>query len=427
MKKTVTDKFILALMLILLVERLLVFFQLGPDYLSYSDDEAYLASGLYFARTGIIAIDGLPGALTMPGMAVTIGLVSLVAGDGAALLVALKLIWIMMGVFTAYYVYRTVTLFCPWWAGLFAAAHFLLPNMAWMNHVILTETPYMLFWAMSVYFTFQMGEHKDNKYFWLYTFSVFLALMFRSNIIIMPAFTAVYLFLRGKNASLLLKRSICFVAVMMLFFIPWTIRNYVHFGAFIPMTYGAGDPLYLGTYQGEGYPDDDELDYETNVYSVLKELYADYYDEDGHLKESKNELFLFMMERKLMAQYRLREWWKNSPASLLKSYLLIKPRAMLNWSWAWEEVFGVSYQTLHRLSQLNMIFCACSVMLSMLLKKHRLQVLFLMIVYTVSVYIYALAYVSDRYASTLMLLRYMLAGYGVALFYGLWEYKRVLK
>ena len=50
-----------------------------------------------------------------------------------------------------------------------------------------------------------------------------------------------------------------------------------------------------------------------------------------------------------------------------------------------------------------------------------------MIVYTVSVYIYALAYVTDRYASTLMLLRYMLAGYGVALFYGLWEYKRVLK
>ena len=63
------DRLIWVLLLILLVERLLLFCQFGPEYMSHSDDDAYLASGLFFAQTGVIAIDGLPGALTMPGMA----------------------------------------------------------------------------------------------------------------------------------------------------------------------------------------------------------------------------------------------------------------------------------------------------------------------------------------------------------------------
>lgn len=402
-------------MVALLVERLLVFYQLGPDYMSHSDDDAYLASGLFFAQTGVIAIDGLPGALTMPGMAVTIGVVSLLVGDGLALLVTLKCIWIIMGVLTAWFVYKSVTVFCPEWAGLFAAAHFLIPNLAWMNHVILTETPFMLFFAMSIYCTFQMGESDKRRYFVLYILSVFLALMFRSNIVSMPVFTVLYLMIRKKNLKQILRRSMLFLIAMMLFFVPWTVRNYIQFGAFIPLTYGAGDPLYLGTFQGENTPDDSGLDYETNVYSVLREKYANYYDEDGQVREPRHRLFLYSMERKLRAQYRMREWWHNHPGSMLKSYLVLKPRLMLNWAWAWEEVFGVSYTTLHRFSQVNMLFCALTFFLSVLRKKYRLPVVFLTLMYIISVYIYALAYVTDRYASTLMLIRYILAGFGFAL------------
>ena len=413
------DRLIWVLLLILLVERLLLFCQFGPEYMSHSDDDAYLASGLFFAQTGVIAIDGLPGALTMPGMAVTIGLVSLIVGDGSALLITLKLIWILMGVLTAYTVYRTVTIFCSEWAGLFAAAHFLLPNMAWMNHVILTETPYMLFFAMSILYTFRMGEDNRTRNFVFYTLSIFLALMFRSNIITMPLFTAAYLLIRKKNPRQFLRRGMCFAAAMLLFFVPWTLRNYRQFGAFIPLTYGAGDPVYLGTYQGENTPDDRELDYETNVISVLKDKYADYYDENGNIKESQHRLFLYSMERKLRAQYRMREWWKSSPLSMLKSYLYIKPRLMLNWVWAWEEAFHVPYQVLHRFSQLNLLFCALTLVLCLILKEYRLQVLFLTAVYGISVYIYSFGYVTDRYASTLILLRYLIAGFGAALLGGL--------
>ena len=41
------DRLIFVLLALLLIERLLLFIQLGPDYLSYSDDEAYVKAGLY--------------------------------------------------------------------------------------------------------------------------------------------------------------------------------------------------------------------------------------------------------------------------------------------------------------------------------------------------------------------------------------------
>ena len=40
-----SEKMILVLLLVLLIERLLLFYQFGPEYMSHSDDDAYLASG----------------------------------------------------------------------------------------------------------------------------------------------------------------------------------------------------------------------------------------------------------------------------------------------------------------------------------------------------------------------------------------------
>ena len=409
------DRLIWILLFLLLAERLLLFFQLGPDYMSHSDDDAYIASGLFFADTGVIAIDGLPGALTMPGMAVTIGVTSLFVGDGLALLITLKIIWIIMGVFTAWWGYKTLTLFASGWAGLFAAAHFLLPNMAWMNHVILTETPYIFFFSICIYAMFYMRKADEKKGFVLYTAGFLLALMFRSNIILLPLFTGVYLLITKKNPRQTIKYALCFLVVVSLFLVPWTIRNYIQFGDFIPLTYGAGDPLYLGTYEGVGYPNDEDLDYETNVSDVMKDKYADYYDETGNVKESQHKLYLYMMERGIKARYRIREWWRSNPTAFLKSYLLIKPRLMLNWVWAWEEVFGVTYQTLHRISQMNMIFCFFTVILALFTKKMREPVFLLSLFYITSVYVYATAFVTDRYASTLMIIRYIIAGFGMQL------------
>ena len=423
------------LLLLLLAERLWLFRELGVEYMSHSDDDAYIESGLYFAQTGVISMWGpYPSAMIMPAMPVVIGAFSRIFGCGPALKLALKLLWIVMGTLTAYVCYRTVTLRASGWGGLAAAALFLTPNMAWMNHVLLTETPYMLFFLLCVYFTLRMEQSGERRFFTGYLLCFFAALLFRSNAITLPLFTAAYLLLCRQGGRRLLCRGLVLLTALLLFVIPWSIRNYLQFGAFVPLSYGAGNPLLLGTYQGEAYPEDKTLDYETNVDAVMAERYGSYYkaesepwpeeqvnyyiahyDPEGKVKELKQAQFLSLQADGIKARYRLREWWKRAPGSLLKSYLYIKPRWMLNWSWAWEEVMGVSYQSLHRLSQLNFLFCALTLALSLLRKRFRAPVLFLTGLYMALVYFHALAFVSDRYASTLMGLRYVLAGFGVTL------------
>ncbi len=423
------------LLFLLLAERLLVFRELGLDYLSGADDINYIPAGIEFAHTGTISYgSSYPSALIMPGMPVLIGFLYALVGEGAPLMLAARLLWCVFGVATAWVVYRTGKLICSPWAGFWAACGFLIPNMAWMNHVILTETPYILFFSLCVFYTFAMERSEERRWFVGYLISFFLALMFRSNIMLFPLFTLLWLLLRRGRSLLLLRRTLVFAALLLLVLTPWTIRNARQFGAFIPLTYGMGQPLLQGTYQGEGYPEDAELDYESHVHQVMLERYASYFREDpeprdpetssayamlydpaGEVLDLKNAQFMSMESNGIQARYRMREWWKNDPGSFLKSFLYIKPRWMLNWAWAWMEVLNTPYTVLHRISQLNMILCILTVPLVLRLRRARAPVFFLGIVYIVQVYVCAMAFVTDRYASMLIFLRYLIGGIGISL------------
>ena len=440
------DKLIWLLLLLLFLERVAVFFELGPAYNSGADEVRYIPSGITFAHTGMISYGGpFPTAMIMPGITVVIGLFSLVFGEGLGLWVSLRFAWMLLGTATAWVVYRAVKLISNGWCGLLAALAFALPNMAWMNNVVLTETPYMLFFVLCVYYTLCMERGRERKYFVGYTLSFMAALMFRANILLMVPLTGAYLLLRRQSPRLLLRRGLALAGVLLLFVVPWTVRNYLWFDAFIPLTSGAGNPMLLGSYQGEGYPADEELDYAANVDAVMRQEYADYYrqtprpytpeeqeqwgyyiqqyDPNGELKELCQGQYLSLTADGIKARYRMKVWFENDPAGFLKSFLFIKPRWMLNWAWAWEEVLNTSYETLHRISQVNMLFCALTALLALWLKKYRAPILFLGAVYVAYVYMNALAFVSDRYGAVLMPLRYMIAGLGFGL---LWEAARRL-
>ena len=419
------------LLLLLLAERLLLFWQFDLGYTSGSDDIAYIQSGLLFAKTGMISIWGpYPSAMIMPGMPVLIGLFSLAFGEGSGLMLALRVLWCLMGTATAWVVYKTGKLASNAWGGLLAAAGFLTPNMAWMNHVILTETPYLLFFSLCLYYTLRLGERVTRRDVAGYVLSFVAALLFRPNITAVAVFTAAWLMYKNPKALRMLTPPLLLGAL--LFLLPWSLRNYRRFGTPAPLGYGAGNPLLLGTYQGEGYPTDGELDYETNVAAVMRERYAAYYGEEnpvsgetadylqkfdprGPVRDVKYAQYLSLQADGIQARYRMREWFRRDPKGFLKSYLLIKPRWMLNWAWAWESAYHVPYEALHRLSQANMLLCVLALGLSILLRRSRETLLFLTAVYVISVYIYATAFVTDRYASTLMGLRYLIAGIGLSL------------
>lgn len=74
----------------------------------------------------------------------------------------------------------------------------------------------------------------------------------------------------------------------------------------------------LGTYQGEQYPSDDELDYETNVEQVAKEKYADYYDENGEVLPNTSVMFHY---RKMRLRQNIGS--KHGGIQITKNALLI--------------------------------------------------------------------------------------------------------
>ena len=270
-KEIKENKAIWLITLLLFLERFAVaYLDIGVKYNLASDDLGYVISGIVFANTGQITMHGVLSAQIMPGMPVLIGLFSLIFGEEYMLWASLKILWFAMGALSAVFIYKSVTIFVPKWCGIMAVLPLFGADFVWMDNLILTETPFMLFLTVMVYATLMMGKAKSNKYFILCMISYMTALMFKANIGIYPVFAMIYLLAVGYDFKRLLKQGVILGCVLLCFVIPWSIRNYIHYDAFIPLTWGSGNPTLLGTYQGTGYPTDEELDYETNVEEVAK-------------------------------------------------------------------------------------------------------------------------------------------------------------
>ena len=400
---------------LLLILRLMALYSLGFTYSLESDDVSYIESGIRFARTGTITMhDDYPSAQIMPGMTVLIGLFVLLFGEGKLLWIALKLLWICMGLGTAWFVYRSVCLFVPKWCGIIGMLPLFRADFIWMDNLILTETPFLLALTAMVYYTLRMGRQPGFRYFWPCAISYMAGLMLKANIALYPLFALVYLLVVKYDRKLLAKQCVVLAGIVLCFVIPWSIRNYVQFHAFVPLTYGAGNPTLLGTYQGEGFPSDDILDYETNVEKVAAEKYADYYDNTGKVLP-QYQRYVSLQKDEIKAAYRQQVWWDTDYKKMLYSYGVIKPQTMIESVFYWDTVFDQPIETLQQIQRVDLYLCIASLVAALVLKRHRKPMLFITAVYLGNIYIYSMTYAFSRYNASLMSMRFILLGVGVGL------------
>lgn len=409
-------KGIVILMLILFVERLFLLYQLQFTYTLKSDDLSYVKSGITFANTGIISMHSeFPSAQIMPGMTWFIALYVKLFGEGTLLWAALKVTWIVIGVLTAWLIYRIVCMFAPKWCGVVAAVPLLGAEFAWMDNTILTETPFLFFFVGMIYYTLRMAKDQKNASFWGCLICYMGGLMLKANIALYPLFALVYLLIKKYDGKKLIKQIVILSCVVLCFVIPWSIRNEKQFHDFVPLTYGSGNPTLLGTYQGIGYPPDEELDYETNVYKVLEEKYKGYYNEDGNVLPQYVR-YVSLQRDQIKANYRIHEWAQRDIKSLIYSYAVLKPWEMITSSFYWAEVFNISWDDVHIAHMVNGVLSLIAIALSFYLKKYRKEILFLLFVYLGNIYIYAMTFAFSRYHATLLPIRYIIVGMGLSLF-----------
>ena len=400
---------------LLLILRLMALYSLGFTYSLESDDAAYIESGIQFARTGTITMhDDYPSAQIMPGMTVLIGIFVLLFGEGKLLWISLKVLWILMGLGTAWLIYKSVCLFVPKWCGIIGMLPLFRADFIWMDNLILTETPFMFALTAMVYYTLRMGKQPGFRYFWPCAIAYMAGLMLKANIALYPLFALIYLLVVKYDRKLLAKQCVVLAGIVLCFVIPWSIRNYIHFHAFVPLTYGAGNPTLLGTYQGEQYPSDDELDYETNVEQVAKEKYADYYDENGEVLP-QYQRYVSLQKDAIKAKYRQQAWWDTDYKKMLYSYGVIKPQMMIESVFYWDTVFNQSLEALQQIQRVDLYLCIASLIAAFVLKRHRKPLLFVTAAYLGNIYIYSMTYAFSRYNASLMSMRFILIGIGAGL------------
>lgn len=415
---------IIILWILVFSERLFyIFYDPSQGAYMVADSKNYLQSGLDFARTGMFLYRGHPTALIMPGMQVLIGTISLIFRETSSFTTALQIVWVFMGSFVPVYLYRSLRLFTRKSCAFLTSLIYLFPWHMEIDRFLLTECPYYLFFSIALFYMLRIGKYDKPKDIWRYAFAILGALLFRANILIFILFSFLYWLLVGQRSiKVLSRRLLVIVFVLGLFLVPWTIRNAKVFHSFIPVTYGAGNPVYEGTYQGENPPTDEEIGHVFpghSVYAAIAEKRPDLVDAEGNVSDPNVQQYVDHLVSHELARIRLSGWWKLRPLGLLKSYLLVKPRIILNWVWYYTEVFGFSYQAAHRIRQLGFIWCLITLILAR--KRLKKQVWFLFITYLINLLIISSSLAIDRYAQMIMPYRYLIMGLGLELLLGYWD------
>lgn len=413
------NRLLVLVLALLFLERAAALWTLGAEYALASDDLSYIKSGIYFAQNGVVTMHGTtPSAQIMPGMTWLIGLFAALFGEGGhALWLALKLLWISMGTATGWFLFKSVTLFASKWCGAVACLPLFGADFVWTDNLILTETPFILCLSAMLYYTFLLGRDRSRRAFAGCAVSYLAAILLKANIAVYPLFALGYLLAVKYPFRRLLKQGLILACLVLCFLVPWAARNYVQFRAFVPLTYGAGNPTLLGTYQGYGYPADEELDYVSNVDVPFRETYAAYFDENGEVPE-KYQKYLSLQHDGMKASYRLEEWARRDLKSLIVSYGFLKPLEIVKGIFYWDRVFNIPGTLVQKAQDLNLLLCALAAAVSLLFRKHRAQCLYLIVLYGGNVYIYAMTYAFGRYSIGLMPMRCILVGLGASALVG---------
>lgn len=399
----------LIILWLLFFERLWMLSLLGPSYSLKSDDLSYLKAGITLFHTGTLTMHGVISAQIMPGLPALIALFCTIFGTGSGLWLPLKLAWCIMGTLAAFFTYLAIREKAPAYAALIVACFFFVPDFAWQDNLILTETPYLFLVSLYLYGTMRMGNRKDWTGFVIMALSAYLAFMLKAQAICLFFLPLPYLWIKKYPSTRLYLQAFMVFIALLAFMFPWSVRNYKHFRAYIPTTYGIGNPLLLGTYQGVGYPSDDEVSRQP----FIDETYAEHAflkDKDGKFAPKYKRYFELLVDEKL-ARARMVYWWKHDRDSMVRSYLWLKPKSMIGASFYWDEVIPHTKYAIIQLRTLGFYLAMAAAPAVLLARKYRAETFFVLFAYLVQVYMYAYAFVFDRYAQTLLPFRFMAIGF----------------
>lgn len=311
--------------------RLGVIVKYGSDLSLDSDDMGYVRSALTFLETGMLTYHSpdMPTVHIMPGQTFLLALIFLLFGKGSFGMLMGKLIFIVLGTFNLLMVYKIGKIIGNRFIGLLAAAMLavFIPQIL-TDNLFITEAPFMLVLFLLVYYSIKLANEPGNwKYFFILMLSYLAVIMFKATFALYPVLLLLYFISKKYPVKIGLKQFGVAAIMLLLVLGPWWARNYVHFGEFIPLTGGGGNPLLLGTYQGAG------VNY--------GEPYQEAFDNIKEQFKDQNAYYRLLAQHEL-AKERISIWWADDRESFLQTYLMTKPMVQWKTQFYWIEIYGFS-------------------------------------------------------------------------------------
>ncbi|KFN04552.1 4-amino-4-deoxy-L-arabinose transferase [Bacillus clarus] len=383
----------------------------GIDLSIASDDVGYQKSAKILLETGMLTYHdpAKPTIHIMPGFPALLAAVFYFFGSGSSGLFVAKLIIIIFGIASIYMTYKIGTYLLNPAAGLIAALLLAIyPPEIVIENVTLTEGPFLFFSLGLLYWSLKLADTHSTKDFLIVLAFYFLALYFRVQIALYPVLLFAYLVMKRYPFHIMVKQALISIGIALIVLGPWWARNYMQFNKFIPLTAGAGNPLLLGTYQGEGYPEGKDMG------ELEVELHAKYPDLEAHE---------FMELEEKIAIDKMKEWWKTDKESMIRSYLILKPEIL--WKKPYYsiehniEVFDVSAKDMNEIYDfIKQIFFICTVLSFVFLLSRWRETTFLWLILLFQTYLTCLYVAYERYALPLIPFLFIIIGIGIVVTVG---------
>ncbi len=260
------------------------------------DTQAYLELAQHLVEgRGYIMWDK-PSIFVAPLYPTLLAGLRLVCGDS---ILAIKIFQAILGGISVWLVYLLGREFFQPPIAYIAAAFFAFhPEMIALAAFIYTEVIFIFFLLLTLLFAIKAVRTRRPAFFLLAGVFLGMANLCRGTLMYFPAFLLLLLlFYRDTFWRRRLLGGAALALAMALTMLPWTIRNYIHFHAIVPVAIGGGDVFWTGNY----LPFDGEYRYE-ETQKKIEELV-------GNATLTERDRILMAEAKKSIATHPWRSAW----------------------------------------------------------------------------------------------------------------------
>jgi 4-amino-4-deoxy-L-arabinose transferase-like glycosyltransferase len=380
------------------VLRAIVLIYYGWDLSINSDDAGYVRSAKALLERGMLTYhvpNDTPTVHIMPGQPFLLASLFLVFGTGMAGIVAGKLLFILLGVANVYWVYligrHVGNLFIGLLSALLLAGF--LPQIL-TDNLLLTETPFMFCLLAMIYFSIRLANEHKWRHFYLLMATYLGALFFKATIALFPILLLIYFIRKKYPFGLALKQFGVACILLLVVLGPWWVRNYHHYGEFIPLTGGAGDPLLMGTYQGDG--------------AYLGDPYAETVNRIKREHPEVSNAYEKLKVEAEIAKGRMLLWWEKDKKSFLRTYLVTKPKLQWDGQFYRFEIYSVTKVFMDEIHNRIVGLALLSLIVVLFMRKIGKEYEFLLGFIVYNTVLNSVYYAFDRYNQPLMFILFLM-------------------